>query len=114
MSVKGVACMMRHPTTEVASFGNLPRLVQRQRPLRKSKRAGLIENPPPSAPSRAQDWKLIGILTGAATGLRTKLGGTSPALGSVIAVTPSGMGGGSAGWCRGQISDENTSMYVKT
>ncbi len=86
--------MICHPTTEAVGFGNLPRLVQCQQLLKKSERAGLIENPPPSALSRARDRKLIGILTGAALDCGPQLGGTSPAHGwSVIAVKPSGMRG---------------------
>jgi hypothetical protein len=35
-------------------------------PLRKSERIGMTANPPPSALCVAHNWKLIGMLTGAA------------------------------------------------
>jgi hypothetical protein len=49
---------MCHPAIEADGFGNMPRLVQRQR------RIGPTANPPPPAFYTARDRKLIGMLTG--------------------------------------------------
>ncbi len=71
-----------------------------------SKETGSTENLPPSALYTAQDRKLIEILTGDTPDCRPKPAQTSPALGwSVTAVKPRGKGR-SAGWRRGQTSDQ--------
>jgi hypothetical protein len=62
-------------------------------PLRKSKIADPPENLPPSAHLMARDWKLIGILIGAAPDCRPQPAGTSPTLGwSEIVVKLRGRG----------------------
>jgi hypothetical protein len=64
-------------------------------PIKKSERAGLIENPPPPKLYTVQNQILIGILTGAMPDCRPQPGRTLLALRwSVIAVKPSGRGEG--------------------
>ncbi len=60
---------MRHHAIEVGGFGNMPRSVRRQGPLRKSESTGPTANQPPPALYAARDRKLIGMLTGGGGGV---------------------------------------------
>ncbi len=72
--------MIPHRAIEAGGFGNMPRSMRRQGPLRKSERTGPTANPPPPALYAARDRKLIGMLAGrgggrqggAAAGILTK------------------------------------------
>jgi hypothetical protein len=90
--------MLRHCAIEAAGFGNMPRLVRANGPLRKSERTGPTVNLPPPTLSTARDRKQFGNPTGAAPDFGPQPGRTSPALGwSVLAVKPRGGGGRQGG-----------------
>ncbi len=79
--------------TEHYGFKNLPEWCSASCPLGKSKRVGPMEDLPTTTLCMAQDRKLTGMLTGAASNCGPEHGGTFPTLGwSVIAVKPSRRG----------------------
>ncbi len=102
--------MMYHPTIEAASFGNLPQSVRPCCLVRKSKRAGLTENPPPPHSVAAQDWKQTGILTGATLNCGP-LPSSHPRR-SVIASKTSGRGGQQSGAAAGLLMNTDQNCHV--
>ncbi len=96
------------PAIEPAGFGNSLRLVQHQQPTKEERQCEPTENPSIPALYLVQDWKLIGILTGA-----TQDCGPQPRVVCNSSKTKRTGGGVSAWWCRSWTTYENTSKCAQ-